>query len=240
MSPAPRTGHSERAPYAAAVITDVLDAWTPRDPAQAALLEEYRAFVVDVRARRRSTASLAPEHLTASCFVLTPDLSRVLLCFHRKGQFWVQLGGHLEPGDVSLADAAYREAREEGGIADLRPGGPLPADVHRHELSAAFGSCRVHWDVGFVAYADATLGARGQRRERAGGVVRRRRPARGHARRLRGPAADRARRGRGAAALGVERVHGPDLDRAAGQGLGQAVGDAAARRPASRRRRTRP
>ena len=46
--------------------------------------------------------------------------------------------------------------REEGGITDLRPGGPLPADVHRHELSAAFGSCRVHWDVGFVAYADAT------------------------------------------------------------------------------------
>ncbi|NUU19187.1 NUDIX domain-containing protein [Cellulomonas humilata] len=154
MSPAPPTGHSERAPYAAAVITDVLDAWTPHDPAQAGLLEEYRAFVA-ASGPAAIDRSLAPEHLTASCFVLTPDLSSVLLCFHRKGQFWVQLGGHLEPGDTSLADAAHREAREEGGIVDLLPGGPLPADVHRHELSAAFGRCRVHWDVGFVAYAPA-------------------------------------------------------------------------------------
>ena len=137
------------------MISDVLDEWTPHDPAQAALLAEYRAFVAASGAAAVDR-SLAPAHLTASCFVLTPDLSRVLLCFHRKGQFWVQLGGHLEPGDVSLADAAYREAREEGGIAALTPGGRLPADVHRHELSGAFGRCRTHWDVGFVAYAAAS------------------------------------------------------------------------------------
>jgi 8-oxo-dGTP pyrophosphatase MutT (NUDIX family) len=134
------------------VISDVLDEWTPHSRAQAALLEEYRSFVA-TSGPAAVDRSLAPAHLTASCFVLTPDLSRVLLCFHRKGQFWVQLGGHLEPDDVSLADAAYREAREEGGIESLTPGGLLPADVHRHELSAAFGRCRVHWDVGFVAYA---------------------------------------------------------------------------------------
>src|SRR5665811_1849561 len=87
-----------------------------------------------------------PEHLTGSCFVLTPDLSRVLLCFHRKGQFWVQLGGHVEPGDASVAAAAYREAREEGGITDLRPFGSMPLDVDRHSLSSGFGACRVHWD----------------------------------------------------------------------------------------------
>lgn len=133
------------------MITDVLDEWTPHDPAQAAMLTEYRAFVAASGAAAVERA-LAPEHLTASCFVLTPDLSRVLLCFHRKGQFWVQLGGHLEPGDSSLADAASREGREEGGLAEL-VAGRLPVDVHRHELSAAFGRCRVHWDVGFVAYA---------------------------------------------------------------------------------------
>ena len=136
------------------MISDVLDEWTPHDPAQAALLEEYRAFVAASGAAAVDR-SLAPAHLTASCFVLTPDLSRVLLCFHRKGQFWVQLGGHLEPDDTSLAEAASREAREESGIADLRAE-RLPADVHRHELSAAFGSCRTHWDVGFVAYAAAS------------------------------------------------------------------------------------
>lgn len=134
------------------MITDALDEWTPQDPAQVALLEEYRAFVAASGAAAVDR-SLAPAHLTASCFVLTPDLSRVLLCFHRKGQFWVQLGGHLEPGDSSLAEAAYREGREEGGIVSLTPRGPLPVDVHRHDLSSAFGLCRTHWDVGFVAYA---------------------------------------------------------------------------------------
>ncbi|MEZ0446321.1 NUDIX hydrolase [Cellulomonas sp. ICMP 17802] len=134
------------------MITDELDAWTPSSDAQAGLLAQYQAFV-DASGPAAVDRSLGPQHLTASCFVLTPDHSRVLLCFHRKGQFWVQLGGHLEPGDTSLADAALREAREESGITDLRLEGPLPADLHRHDLSSAFGSCRVHWDVGFVAYA---------------------------------------------------------------------------------------
>lgn len=26
--------------------------------------------------------------------------------------------------------------------------------MHRHDLAAAFGTCRTHWDVGFVAFAD--------------------------------------------------------------------------------------
>ncbi len=134
------------------MITDALDDWAPRSPAQAALLDEYRAFVATA-GPAAVDRSLGPAHLTASCFVLTPDLTQVLLCFHRKGQFWVQLGGHLEGGDGSLAAAAHREAREESGIADLRLEGALPADLHRHELSASFGSCRTHWDVGFVAYA---------------------------------------------------------------------------------------
>ena len=33
------------------------------------------------------------EHVTASCFVFTPDLDQVLLWFHKRGRFWFQLGG---------------------------------------------------------------------------------------------------------------------------------------------------
>ncbi|MBW8810801.1 MAG: NUDIX domain-containing protein, partial [Lysobacter sp.] len=36
---------------------------------------------------------------------------------HRKGGFWVQCGGHLEPDDATLSAAALREATEESGIA---------------------------------------------------------------------------------------------------------------------------
>ncbi|MFI2752918.1 NUDIX domain-containing protein [Cellulomonas sp. P22] len=132
---------------------DRLLVWLPADPAQRALADEYVAFV-----RAAGAAAVArdggPEHLTASCFVLTPDLTHVLLCYHRKGQFWVQLGGHVEATDVSMAAAAYREAREEGGIVALHTPDPLPVDVDRHGLSGSFGACRTHWDVGFVAFAD--------------------------------------------------------------------------------------
>ncbi|MEJ8285130.1 8-oxo-dGTP pyrophosphatase MutT (NUDIX family) [Curtobacterium sp. PvP017] len=97
-----------------------------------------------------------PEHLTASCFVFSPDLARVLLCLHRKGGFWVQFGGHLEPSDASLADAARREAREESGITDLELVDGRIADLDRHELGGGF-ACAAHWDVGFVALADPSV-----------------------------------------------------------------------------------
>ncbi len=134
-------------------ILAALAAWSPLAPAQQRLKGDYESFV-----RTTGGPALArnggPEHLTGSCFVLTPDLARVLLCFHRKGQFWVQLGGHVEPGDASVAAAAFREAREEGGITELRPFGRVPLDLDRHSLSSGFGTCRVHWDVGYVAFAD--------------------------------------------------------------------------------------
>lgn len=61
----------------------------------------------------------------------------------------------MEPGDGSVAQAALRDAREEIGVAGLRPFAATPIDLDRHPLSGGFGRCRVHWDVGFVAFADA-------------------------------------------------------------------------------------
>lgn len=98
-----------------------------------------------------------PEHLTASCFVFSPDLTHVLLCLHRKGGFWVQFGGHLEPGDDALAAAARREAREESGIGALELLSDRVVDLDRHELHGRF-SCAAHWDVGFVAIVPVDAG----------------------------------------------------------------------------------
>ncbi|ACQ78972.1 NUDIX hydrolase [Beutenbergia cavernae DSM 12333] len=135
------------------VVADLV-AWAPADTGQAALRSQYLEFVAGsgAAAARRDGG---PEHLTASCFVFSPDRRRVLLAFHRKARCWLQLGGHLEPGDASGLDAALREGREEGGIADLTPLVARPADLHRHTLVGAFGACRVHWDVGYAALAPA-------------------------------------------------------------------------------------
>jgi 8-oxo-dGTP pyrophosphatase MutT (NUDIX family) len=151
--------------HADAVAT--LSAWRAPSAAQDALRRDYLAHL-----RRHpdgTSRNGPPAHLTTSCFVLDPAAERVLLTLHRKGGFWVQFGGHLEPGDRGLADAALREGREESGLPGLRllpsassgssassaAGRPQPVDLHRHALSAAFGRCREHLDVAFVAVTAA-------------------------------------------------------------------------------------
>ena len=58
------------------------------------------------------------------------------------------MGGHCEPEDATLADAALREAREESGIEGLTllPGGPLRLDRH-------LTPCAWHLDVQYAALA---------------------------------------------------------------------------------------
>ncbi|KIP95852.1 hypothetical protein RU09_00365 [Microbacterium sp. MEJ108Y] len=98
-----------------------------------------------------------PRHATASALVFDPTLTRTLLVFHAKGQFWVQPGGHLEAGDLSIADAALRELREETGVVVSGLAEPLVYDLDHHALSSAFGRCASHLDIGVaVVVSDDT------------------------------------------------------------------------------------
>ncbi|GGY89580.1 NUDIX hydrolase [Streptomyces poonensis] len=89
-------------------------------------------------------------HLTASALVIDPAHGRVLLTLHRKLRMWLQMGGHCEPGDGTVAEAALREATEESGIAGLTllPGGPVRLD--RHPIPPP---CHWHYDVQYAVVA---------------------------------------------------------------------------------------
>ncbi|WP_338493839.1 NUDIX hydrolase [Streptomyces sp. SJL17-4] len=91
-------------------------------------------------------------HLTGSALVIDPSRGRVLLTLHKKLGMWLQMGGHCEPGDPTMAAVALREGTEESGIADLTllPGGPVRLD--RHAIPAP---CHWHLDVQYAALAPA-------------------------------------------------------------------------------------
>ncbi len=126
----------------------LLTGWRPADASQRALAAQYLAFLdahEDAMWRR-----CRPGHLTASALVLDAERDRVLLTLHPKFGRWLQLGGHCEPDDPSLAAAALREAQEESGIDALRIR-PQPLRLDRHRVGCHGGSW--HYDVQFLALA---------------------------------------------------------------------------------------
>ncbi|RGC69606.1 NUDIX domain protein [Micromonospora sp. MW-13] len=136
--------------YAAlhADATAVLAGWTPTGAAAG----RARDRTLDLLAG--GPAALGREHraghVTASALVLDATGARILLCLHGKFHRWVQLGGHCEPGDRTLAGAALREAGEESGIAGLVVD-PVPIDVDIHPVACQGGS--LHHDVRFAVFA---------------------------------------------------------------------------------------
>lgn len=130
-----------------------LTAWQPDSASQADARRDCLTLLRDRggAAVRKDAGSV---HVTASCFLLSPDRESVLLTLHRKAGRWLQLGGHLEVDDADAAGAARREAVEEGGVHAISLLSPVPVDVDRQVLQGDFGTCRVHWDIGYVAVAD--------------------------------------------------------------------------------------
>lgn len=129
----------------------VLTDWAPgdeQDPLRHALLA-YLAARPDACSR-----SCASGHLTASALVVDADGGHALLTLHPRVGRWVQLGGHIEPGDTTLSGAALREATEESGIPGLVIE-PEPVDLDVHPVTCSLGVPTRHLDVRYVVRAPA-------------------------------------------------------------------------------------
>ena len=131
-------------------LRSLLNRHTPADDQERGHLESMRALLAgpsDPFARDH----YAPGHFTASSFILSPDGSALLLIFHEKLRRWLQPGGHVEPSDASVLEAALREAREEVGLDGPELNGPGLLDVDVHEIPARKNApAHRHFDVRFL------------------------------------------------------------------------------------------
>ncbi|GLY68347.1 NUDIX hydrolase [Amycolatopsis taiwanensis] len=127
-----------------------LDSWRPSLPAQESLRQAFLGFLA---AREDACArSCAAGHVTASAVLLDADRTSVLLTLHPRVGRWLQLGGHCEPGDPTLAAAALREATEESGMDGLRID-PEPVHLDVHPITCSLGVPTRHFDVRFAVHA---------------------------------------------------------------------------------------
>ena len=83
-----------------------------------------------------SRHQFTPGHITCTGLVLAPDGERLLLVHHRRLDRWLLPGGHVEPEDAEIWDAARREVIEETGAALLNEGIPPLAGVDVHGIPA--------------------------------------------------------------------------------------------------------
>lgn len=128
----------------------VLSAWQAPDPSQEQL---RRRYLDHLHAHQDAlTRGCVPDHLTASVLVFDADHAQVLLTLHKRLGRWLQTGGHCEPEDDRLADAALREGREETGIDDLHLD-PAPVLLSHHEVPCGPVRPAHHLDVQYVAVA---------------------------------------------------------------------------------------
>jgi len=127
-----------------------LAAHRPHDPAERAFRDDTLALV-GAAGDPFDRGRFDPGHVTASGFVLSPSRDRLLLLHHAVLDRWLQPGGHVEPGDGSVAAAAAREVLEETGVVvdAFREATLFDVDVHAIPALRGMPGHR-HFDVRYL------------------------------------------------------------------------------------------
>jgi len=128
----------------------LLRAYKPADSHQQRLRDD---FLTHLEAHPDGTKrECLPDHLTASAIIVDPSRAMVLLGLHAKARLWLQMGGHIDAEDGSIAAAALRESVEESGIDSLSLFSETPISLDRHPAPCS-PLARYHLDVQFLIIA---------------------------------------------------------------------------------------
>ena len=94
--------------------------------------------------------------ITASCWVVNKDQTKVLMTHHKKLARWLQIGGHLESEDNSIVDSCIRELKEESGLTQFKllQNEIFDIDVHHIPESRKGVPAHVHYDIRMLFEAD--------------------------------------------------------------------------------------
>lgn len=130
-----------------------LEEHVPFDPDEVQARESILGLVQNTRTPSDRN-QFDPGHLTASAFVVTKSRSHIILILHRKLARWLQPGGHIDPGDSSVPEAATREVKEEVGLHLIPSEGKLfDLDVHAIPESQSEPAHK-HFDIRYLFAAD--------------------------------------------------------------------------------------
>ncbi|MEC3952264.1 NUDIX domain-containing protein [Nocardia sp. CDC153] len=126
--------------------TELLETWSPPTGPEQSIREAMLAFLGS--APRGCLREHAAGHITASAIVFSRDERKVLLTLHPRVGRWIQLGGHCEESDDTVAAAALREATEESGIDGLVMA-PGLYGAQAHPITCSLGVPTRHLDLLF-------------------------------------------------------------------------------------------
>ena len=127
-----------------------LERYQPADETEARHHRAIKAHLVHTKSPFSRTR-LNPGHITASLFIVDLEAKRILLHHHRRLGRWLQMGGHLDPGEAP-AEAALREGAEESGLGDLELVDERIFDLDVHPIPAREEEREhFHYDIRYVA-----------------------------------------------------------------------------------------
>jgi 8-oxo-dGTP pyrophosphatase MutT (NUDIX family) len=121
------------------IIRPIFRAYVEAHPGETAHLRQLETLLANHPPERWIDRKNFVGHVTASAFVVNPQIRHVLLIKHKFLKRWLQPGGHIEAGDGTPLAAAKREVAEEIGLppdqltlvattADVH----LPLDIDTH------------------------------------------------------------------------------------------------------------